>query len=709
MKATAQLLVTASLLILLTGCAGYRHNKAGDAAVETGDMRSAVYHYERALAKKDKYARDAEFLTKLAAARSRVAYDDAKKARAEGRYETALDHLRESIRQDPGFADPEALLPAVLKEAGQWRYTQAVAAADRGSLEAARENLVRAMRHDMANESVAYAMASLEPGKLNPSTPGLSEYNRGITQSAERRWALAEETLQKSIAANAGLLPPRAALHGAREQLGASRRLQDDGRNLIDRLTMGPAIRSLEQSLEVWPYNTQASGLLTKAKAQRALADEQLALATKAAGEARWDDAIAQADSGLAIDRSHPALDELRSALPRRAAADFAKRGDGHLEKGDLDRAHQAYGRSLSYRDTNLEARVGMALVYATWAKEHEEAGRLGAALLNYAKGQAYTRNKSLDDGVVRMAAAVRDRLGMGLMISADGRGGVDPRQLSSATLSTLAGKRSHGLAIQGQGMPYELRMSIRKATIDERRTNTSRRIHKYTTQELRYNPEYDRVASRLRAAERDYDRACRAYNNATGKNHAKDHPDYDPHYDRLRKDVDRKRSRVNKLRHELSCTPRKIKVTLHHEWPYTVETFTKTGELSVVTELVDTASGKPVRSFTHQASFAQSDDRTLNSNPSVGVRHDDLRLASDGAVSAALTDQLASAAGPWAVNGIVDHRLALINASVDFYEQEGKTAEALEARVDGAVLIGLVDRKGSQASLDKLTELHTR
>ena len=111
MKTIATLLITASLAVVLTGCTAYRHNKAGDAAASTGDMRSAVYHYERALVHKEKYTRDTDFLTKLATARSRVAYDDAAQLRAEGRYEPALDQLRESIRQDTAYAEPAALLP----------------------------------------------------------------------------------------------------------------------------------------------------------------------------------------------------------------------------------------------------------------------------------------------------------------------------------------------------------------------------------------------------------------------------------------------------------------------------------------------------------------------------------------------------------------------------------------------------------------------
>ncbi len=714
MKAISALLVTGSMIVLLSGCTAYKHNKSGDAAAQTGDMRSAVYHYERALANKEKYGRDTEFLTKLAVARSRVAYDDARRLRTEGRYEPALDKLRESMRQDPNYAEPKTLLPIVLKEASRWRYTQAVAAADNGDLIAARDHLTRAMQHDMTDESVAYAMASLTPETLRPETPGLAVYRKGLSQSAEHRWAQAEETQLKAIAANGGLLPARAALHDARAQLTEAHRLQRDGQALIDQLTMGPAIKALNQSLAIWPYNTQASGLLSKAKAQQSLADEQFVKATQAAGKAQWDDAIALADSGLAIDQSHPALGELRSALPRRAAADHTHRGDSHLAKDELDKAHQAYTRALTYRDTYREARLGMTYVYTQWAEQHEQAGRLGAALLSYAKGQSYTRSKPLDNGVVRMRAAIRDQLGVGLAVSADERqrGAIAPRQLSGALLGTLQSKRSRGLSIQGQGMPYELRLSIRTADIDTRLSNTARRTHHYTTQELRHNDEYDRIANRLRHEQSTLSR----YESQLSSIRCRGHRDGSAcdcfsgsHYSSLQNQVKRQSRTVDRLRHELSRTPHQIKVTLHHDWDYTVETYTKTGQLNVATQLIDTTTGNPIKTFTHQASFTQSDDRTLNANPSVGVRHDDLSLRSDDFVSGAMTDELASAAGPWAVNALVDHRLAQINASIDVFEEAGKTAEALEARVEAAVLLGIVDPKGSLQTIDKLTQSHTR
>lgn len=698
-----------ALSFVLSGCTAYKHNKAGNAALKTGDMRSAVYHYERAMAHKESYTRDEDFLGKLAIARSRVAYDDARRLRTEGRYEAAIDQLREASRQDPSYAHPTQLLPAVLKEASQWRYTRAVAAADLGDLNAAREHLARSMQHDMTNESAAYAMAALTPDTLSPEMPGLAGYREGLTKAAEKRWLLAEQAQLKSIAANAGLFPARAALHDARANLNESRRLQHEGQTLIDRLTMGPAIESLNTSLTIWPFNERAEELLDYAKAQQALADEQFKKATHAAGQAQWDDAIALADAGLAIDRSHSGLGELRSALPRRAAADYTHRGDSHLEKNDLDKAHQAYARALSYRQAHHEARLGMAIVYAKWADAHEQAGQLGTALIHYHKGQSYSRSKSLDEGVVRMRAAIRDRLALGLSVSADERrrGDIAPRQLSNALLDNLQSVRSRGVALQQKAAPYELRLSISNSLIEERLTNSVRRTHHYTTTEYRHNPEYDRVQSRLHRERRTLRRLESQLADVRCRGHADGSPCNC--YDSLRSQVDRQRRVVHRLEHELSCTPHQIKVTLHHDWPYTVETYTKTGELKVITELIDTSTGKPVKTFTHQASFAQSDDRVLNANPHVGVREDHLSLQSDGYVSGALTSELASSAGPWALNAMVDHRLAGLNALIQTLDNDGQTKEALEARVDAAVLLGVVDPKASQKSIENLTESYTR
>ena len=714
MKAISALFIAGSLIVLLSGCTAYKHNKAGDAAAQTGDMRSAVYHYEQALAHKDNYARNANFLTKLAAARSNVAYSEAQQLRTEGRYEAALDQLHESMRQDPNHTEPKALLPMVLKEAAHWRYTKALAAADAGDLETAREHLARSMQHDLSDESVADAMTSLTPESLDASTPGLADYQRAVTQSADRRWKLAEQTLLQSVGTNGDLLPARAALHEARARLAEARRLQSEGQLRIDQHTMGPAIKSLNRSLDIWPHNTQGHDLLSKAKTQQTHADEQFTKATALADQTKWDDAITRANSGWKIDRSHTGLNDLRHSLPRQAAADHTRRGDAHMGSGELNKAHQSYSHALRYRRTDRAARTGLASVYAAWGKDHEQAGQLGAAFLNYVKGQSYSQSKSLDKDAKRMRAAIHGRLGVGLFVSANdqARGEIDPRQLTAATLGTLQSERSHGLIIQGQAAPYELRLSIRKADIDERRTKTARRTHHYTTQERRHNPQYDRIASQLRreqAALSRYKSQVSSFRSKGRRDDGWSKSVNGSHHNHLQNQVHRQRRTVDRLRHQLACTPRQISVTRHHRWDYTVETYTKTGELQVTTQLIDTTTSKPIKTFIHQTSFTQNDDRTRNANPHVGLNHDGLNLRSDGFVSRSLTHELAESAGPWAVNALVDHRLAQINASIDVFEEAGKTAKTLEARVQAAVLLAIVDPKSSQQALDKLTQSHAR
>jgi len=711
MKRLTTLLVLGSLLVALSGCAGYRHNKAGDAAASTGDMRSAVYHYERAMAHKSKYARDPDFLSKLTTAQSRVAYDDAVHLRTQGRYESAIDKLHESMRKDPGFAKPAELLPQIKIEAARWRYAKAVQAADADDLGAARGHLEQSLRHDLSNEQAAFAMASLTPNTLPPSTPGLNSYHAGLSKSAEKRWLDAERLLQQSVGENAGLLPARAALNTAQSKLSEAHALTKEGASAFKSRRIGPAMDLLNQSLEVWPYHDRASELLVQAKAQRALADARFAAANKLGGEAKWDDAIAQADSGLSIDLSHQALGKLRGELPKRAAADYTNRGDGHLAKTELDKAHLAYNRALGYRKTHDGAQRGLANVYTSWAAAHEQAGRSGAALLNFRKAKSYATTKAAEEGTVRMGAAVRERLGMGLALQVDSeRGGdVDPQRLGERVSGELTGHRSRGLALHGEGLPYELRLSITQADIDLTLTGASNRTHHYTTREQRHNREYDRVAACLRDAERDYDRACRAYNRAAGHGHGSHHHEHDAHHNHHYHSVQSARSRVDRYRRQLSCTPRYITVTLHHEWDYVVETYTKAGRLEVTSELVETASGKVVNTFNHQATFSQTDDRVLNANPSIGVQADSLRLQTDSTVRGIMVGELAGAAAPWGVQAAIDHRLSQVNAKLDALQAKGQTDAALEERVNAAVLLGIADRGASEKSLQGLIERYTR
>ena len=146
-----------------------------------------------------------------------------------------------------------------------------------------------------------------------------------------------------------------------------------------------------------------------------------------------------------------------------------------------------------------------------------------------------------------------------------------------------------------------------------------------------------------------------------------------------------------------------------HHDWPYTVETHTVTGWLKVKTELVDTRTGKVINKQDQHARFSMTDHVNLDPNPQAGLPVDRLRLASEGEVTAALVGDAADKAGPWAVNLAVQQLMDELKTRIDALRKADKKDEALEAEIDLAILLGMVDPEGSEAVIKALAERQGR
>lgn len=938
MKRLTARLLTALLLITLTACTAQRYLEAGDAALDTGDMRGAVYHYQRAMDADDGLTRNKKFMAKLAMAEARVAYDEAVRLRGSGDYEKAIAKLKLAIERDPAYDEPKRLMPHVRVEAARVRYVRAVQSADAGDLREAREHLNQALSHDLSNEEASFAMASLSPERLPDETPGLATLREGQSLAAERRWIEAEQVLSRAVAEGPGLLTARASLHNARMQLTRSRRLTEQGTARLTERAIGPSIQALTEALEIWPFNESASDVLKQANAKRELADQKLAEASDAAGRQDWEQAIALADSGLAIDQSHtglhtvrkqfhqhgaadyaekgdalyaerrlieaqkayaraaeldpslrdaqtglrktgsdldqarglmvdaaahyearvmagtidllnrsleiwpfnedaksllveakkdqqragevfadasvaaekqdwdgaialadqalsldqshPGLSEFRADLPVRAAAAWNEQGAGHLANAKLDDAHDAYAQALRFIGNDMTALSGLAAVAQAKGAALEAKGLVGAALLHYTVGRGYQDSHPVAEAWQRAMAAIHGRVGMGLGVSVGGgRGGaVGPDEVAQAVLGTLAGYHRDGLAVGQAQPPYILELTIGEARIDKRRIGSTAYSYEFTTHEMRHNDEYDRIAAHLHREQRVLRDIQSDYNHHASRHRSaqqaasrmkpgaapqkpsppppsKSSPPQDGETERQRnrrereeatrarlqakyeremaeyrramseyqrkeqayqrelsnaKHIERECDRINsKLRRqsgivsslsrELSRTPHQIRVSIRNTWPYTVETYEKQGRLAVTAELIDTATGRAVDRVDHHADFAARDDLLLNANPGIGLNENPLRLPSDGAVRGELTEELAAASGPWAVEAAVQHRLGLLYKEIEALRKAGKTEEALESEVDAAVLLGLVDGQASAKQIDDLAEKHAQ
>lgn len=700
--------------LLLGGCAARNHLRSADSAAAAGDHRSALYHYERALSHDSDLRENEDFLRNLAAAQTRVAYEDAVALRAEGHFEAAARKLRESLRSDPGFAPSVELLAIVNGEAAQQRYAKALASADRGALDAANEHLRVALDHDPMDERIVSALASLRVEALPQSTPGLADYRRALTLAAERKWDQAAGAQRQAVGLNPNLLPARAELALAQSQLAESRRLSDSGAARIRESRISAAIPLFEDSLAVWPYNEPASELLAIARASRAQADEKFSDAVDAAEGSDWDAAIASADAGLVIDKAHAQLRELRPALSARAATDYTRQADAHAEADELQDARDDYLRALNYRRPYAPAQRGLAGVYHAWGADHLQNGRPGAALLSFNQGQTHMATAEIAQGRAAALRALRDNLGMTMALSvADTPAGsaVTANRLADALTTAAHRHERSGFTLRPNQPRFALTVEVESAFIDEQRTSAETRTHRYTVEELRPNPRYAYLLDEIDDLRVEINRLERDYHSHVGPNHGHHQHDPDTHEGRHLNDLNRRiqqrRYALDRLYADLRRTPQEVPVPVTRTTNYTVETYTKTGGLTVTATLVDTVTGDEVASFTEQGSSSHRDSAVPNPQPEIGIARDPLSLPDDSQVAAQITAAAARGVASQAVEAAVMYELDALRENARAQREAGEDAAALESEVAAAVLLDMVDTNASQRVLDKLREDH--
>ena len=729
-----------AVVVLASGCTAQNHLRRADAAVQAGDIRAALHHYEQALSHKQSLAQDEDFLTRLAGAQARVAYEDGRALRVQGRLEAAAQKLREALSYDPAFAPPQELLPIVNGQVARERYGRAIASADRAALDAAGEHLRVAQAHDPGNLAVIEALASLRPQTLPASTPGLAAFRRGLALSGERRWDAALGAQREAVTLNPNLLPARAQVAQALEQLAESRRLSDRGAARIRESRISASVPFLEDALAVWPYNEPARSSLAHARGVLTQAEAKLAEAVDAAQAADWDTAIAAADAGILMDKSHPRLRELEPQLSTRAAADYTRRAAGHLEVGDLPGARDDYRKALDYRHPYGPAQHGLAGVYHAMGVQLEADGRPGAALLHYNRGQAYRATPDIAQAQTRALRAIRTALGASVAFET----GQTPDGLAVSSARLLealhtAGQRHErgGLALAHDQSRFVVAADITGARVEQQFAGSETRTHRYTAEEDRPNPRYDDlieqidyVQTHLHRLERDYHSHVGRHGRrgrSRGHGHDRDDEDEDEdegdhdsshdsrdddrlrqHLDDLERRIYRKQYELEQLYDELRRTPQDVRVQVPASTTYGVETYRKTGTLTVHVQLIDRTSGEVIQSFTAQGSSTHRDTTIPDPNPDIGLRPDRLTLPADGQVAQEIANDAARSAVSQAVQALATYELDRLRTQATALREVDDDAGALEVETAAGVLLGLVDPGASSRVLERLVEDHT-
>lgn len=693
------------------GCAGRQYHQAGDAAASHGDMRSAYYNYERALAHDSGLRRDPEFMGKLARAEAQVAYDDAVRLQQAGRYEAALQKLEMAVQRDPGSVQAAALLNQLRPQAARERYDSALDAADQGDLATASRNLYAAAAYDPDNPSIRAAQASITPDRLSPETPGLTAFRAGDNHAKQREWRQALNQAETAIAANPDLLPARTLRFAATRQLNASQQLVDRGGSLLRARQVGQSIADFQEALEVWPGNEQAQRLLGEAEQAREQADARFAEANAFAAEQNWDRAISVADAGLEIDRSHANLAGLRRQLPTRAAEDATRRGRSHLQSGEVAEAESAFRQALNYVERYEPAQRGMAEAYQAWGVKLEQDGRFGAALLHYRVGRGYSSIGTVNDGVARNYSAIRTGLGMGLVYVVDGPdvSAIDTRTVSRAVGSALAPAERAGIALGGEDVPYSFVTRITTARVDQEMVRAQTQRHRYVVQEWQHNAEYDRIGARHQQEDRHYQQLSRQYQRRVGHSHRQHDPHHDHHAQHLYNDICEHERIVNQLHHQLRNTPRQIQVDVPYDYEFIVESHRMTGQLVTRTELIDNATGDVIDSFDSRTGFEATDDTIRNPRPEIGLSPDPLELPERGRVETDLSQQIAAEISGRTISAMIQHRIGQFREQSTALREAGDADAALEIDVQAAVLLGMIDQKGMNQMLDRLGQQYTR
>ena len=279
-----------------------------------------------------------------------------------------------------------------------------------------------------------------------------------------------------------------------------------------------------------------------------------------------------------------------------------------------------------------------------------------------------------------------------------------------TATAAAQRHERS-GFVLQPNQPRFVLSVEVVSAFIDEQRTGADTRSHRYTVDELRPNPRYDYLCEEIEDLRREINRLERDYHSHVGPNHG--HHQHDPHdaegrhLNNLNRRIQQKRYALDRLYSDLRRTPREILVPITRTMNYTVETYTKTGGLTVTATLIDTATGDEVASFAEQGSSSHRDATIPNPQPSIGLSRDPLSLPDDTQVASEITAAASRGVAAQAVEAAVMYELDTLRENARALREAGDDESALETEVFAAVLLDMVDARASQRVLDKLGEDH--
>lgn len=662
--------------VLLAGCEVEKLLERGQEALQTGRYAEAVRCFEDALAREPKLGEHPQFMSRLSRARAYAAEEAGRRLAAAGRWEEAARRFHAALAILPDLDAARRGRDRALREAARARHARALEAADRGDLAAARADLEHARTLDPSNRDVPAALASLE-APADADSPAAAPYRDGLAHAAQQHWGEALAAFRRAVRADPNHLPARAERHRAAGQLTRAREVHAEAARLLRARNLDRAVAAARRALDVWPTFAEAEATLEQATARRAEADAAHRRATEAFRDGRRRDAVREAEAALALFPAHAGAREV------------------------LARAVHALGR------------------------EALRAGRPGAALLWFLDACAYGADPAYDRARREAEAQVRDRVTVRLGVgeARSDVGAAAAARLRDGVLAALASRAPDlvHLADPGADPPpaYTANLRLRELRVRTQPVAAHPHVHAYTVAREGPNPEVVRLRrlllverGRLARLRQAWHRPCPVCG-GTGR-HGK-RPggpracprcrgtgrcgDVDKH------DLERQARRVRHLEHDLVHTPALVTEHVPAEWAYTVEDHEKTAR-AVAAVGVRRADGARLADETVERAVRHEDRTILNPNPTVGLAPDPLQFPADAALEEAALAEASPAVAERILATVTEDFEATVRAAAERFRREGKTAEAMEVRVDLAVwLQGRGKAGGKRLLADLRTE----
>lgn len=288
------------------------------------------------------------------------------------------------------------------------------------------------------------------------------------------------------------------------------------GVEALDKRRLEEAAELFESALEYEPGMDKARERLSETNRDIVQADKKFDIAKTLANESKWDEALSALDGVLELNSTHAGAPVFAETVRRRAVADYVKRGDTALKKGDLLAAYNAYERCDDYIKNDPKAREGLARVDVAHGDKMLAQRRWGAAYLWYRQANIRAASAERLEAANAMEQRIGERLAFALNVRVDGD---DDRvtalssdltnRLREALSRTAPAFMAFGVN-ESRPLPGALAavgVELRGFDIRQAFLRKEGRTHRYTVYHQVDNPELPRIAYEIERTERERDR----------------------------------------------------------------------------------------------------------------------------------------------------------------------------------------------------------